>query len=76
MEKASIEEGLYKRVSINNLILFGIYSVIDTKKKCSFGILTQKCFNLFPQIFFLSQCSKWPDTRKLDRPLRTLRRKK
>lgn len=72
----TFDEQLYKRVSINNLILFGIYLVSTNSKKCTFEALTKKCFSLFPRTFALSGNSKWPDTRKLDRPLRTLRNKK
>ncbi|XOB46302.1 MAG: hypothetical protein ACKKMV_02530 [Candidatus Nealsonbacteria bacterium] len=73
MKKAFLEEELYKKVSINDLILFGILSIADSNKKCSFEILVHKCFTLFPRVFFLSKYPKWPDTRKLDRPLRALR---
>jgi len=76
MRKVSPEEELYKKVSINDLILFGIFSVAETSKKCSFEILTHKCFTLFPKIFTLQRYPEWPDTRKLDRPLRTLRDEK
>lgn len=76
MRKVSPEEELYKKVSINDLILFGIFSVAETKKKCSFEILTHKCFTLFPAVFSLQKYSQWPDTRKIDRPLRTLRDEK
>ena len=74
--KKAFDEQLYKRVSINNLILFGIYLVSTDSKKCSFQALVKKCFNLFPKTFALFGNSKWPDTRKLDRPLRTLRDKR
>jgi len=36
----------------------------------------KKCFRYFPEIFSLKNNLKWPDTRKLDRPLRDLRGKK
>ncbi len=74
--KKTFDEQLYKMVSINNLILFVIYLVAVNNKKCSFEVLVKKCFNFFPKTFALSGNSKWPDTRKLDRPLRTLRDKK
>ena len=76
MRKVSLEEELYKKVSINDLILFGIFSVAESKKKCSFETLTHKCFTLFPKVFAIQKYPKWPDTRKLDRPLRTLRDEK
>lgn len=70
------DEELYKRKSINNLILFGIYSVIEKKEKCTFEKLIKECFTLFPKAFSFPQYQKWPDSRKLDRPLRTLRKRR
>jgi len=74
--KVSFEEELYKRESINNLIIFSIYSLTKNGKDCTFENLVKRCFSLFPRTFSFSQFSKWPDARKLDRPLRTLRNKK
>ena len=76
MRKAFLEEELYKKVSTNDLILFGIFSLLGTKKKCTFEEVVDKCFSLFPKVFSLSKHPKWPDTRKLDRPLRALRDEK
>jgi len=75
MRKA-FDEQLYDKVPINSLILFGIHLAINKGGECSFGELTKVCFGSFPKIFGLSDCQKWPDTRKLDRPLRTLRDRK
>ena len=91
MEK-SFDEELYKNRSINSLILFSIYSVIEgdenksssspfavareNKEKCTFERLAKECFSLFPKAFSFSRYREWPDSRKLDRPLRSLRRKK
>ena len=91
MEK-SFDEELYKNRSINSLILFSIYSVIEgdedksssslfaaareNKEKCTFERLVKECFTLFPKTFSFSKYPQWPDSRKLDRPLRLLRRKK
>ena len=71
-----VDQELYGKVSINNLILFGIYLLTENEKKCTFERLLKKCFNLFPKTFGFREFTKWPDSRKLDRPLRTLRRKK
>jgi hypothetical protein len=76
MKKTSLEEELYKNKSINNLILFAIYSVCAKKSKCTFEELIKECFTLFPKTFSLSRYPKWPDSRKLDRPLRSLRKRK
>jgi len=76
MKKVSFEEELYKKESINNLIIFGVYSLTKNGQECSFENLVKRCYSFFPKAFSFSQFSKWPDARKLDRPLRTLRNKK
>jgi len=70
------DDELYKNRSINSLILFGIYSVSENKEKCTFERLVRECFTLFPKMFGFPKHLQWPDSRKLDRPLRSLRRKK
>ena len=60
--------------SINDLILFVLYSFAD--RGSSFEKLVKECFDQFPQVFSLKGNPQWPDTRKLDRPLRDLRKKK
>ena len=62
--------------SINELILFAIYSLNKRNKKYTFQGLISECFSLFPKKFCFPKYSKWPDARKLDRSLRTLRTKK
>ena len=69
-----MDEELYKKIPISNLILFGVFSV--KKDKCTFEELVKECFRHFPKAFSFNTISKWPDSRKLDRPLRFLRKKK
>jgi len=76
MAKKKFIEELYKKISLNELILFSIYSVTMKKEKCAFERLIKECFVLFPASFSFSGISKWPDSRKLDRSLRTLRNKR
>lgn len=66
----------YKKVSAANLILFVINLTIENKEKCTFEKLARECFTLFPKVFGFSRYPEWPDSRKLDRPLRLLRKKK
>jgi len=66
----------YQKARITDLILFGINSIIENKEKCTFERLIKECFALFPETFSFSKYPKWPDARKLDRPLRTLRKRK
>jgi len=75
-KKASFEEELYKNISVKNLIVLGIYSVAQNGRKCTFEKLVERCFTVFPKAFGFSKNPQWPDSRKLDRPLRFLRRKK
>lgn len=64
---------LYQDIAITDLILFSLYSVLSKQQQCSFERLVKECFDLFPQNFALSDHPQWPDSRKLDRALRTLR---
>jgi len=59
--------------SINNLILFCLYS---SGKRSSFDELVKECFSRFPERFSFSKIKKWPDSRKLDSSLRKLRKRK
>jgi len=49
-----------------------LYSLPD--EKVNFEKLVKECFKNFPEVFSLKNYPKWPDSRKLDRPLRTLRK--
>lgn len=67
------DEQLYISTPINKLIIIGLHLVLERKKECSFQDLVEKCFGLFPKTFQFENHSEWPDTKKLDRPIRTLR---
>ncbi len=73
MKKKSFEESLYKKFSIGDLIVFSVYSL---GKKAEFEQLVKECFTLFPAAFSFKSLSEWPDSRKLDRSLRSLRKEK
>lgn len=62
--------------SVNDLILFCIHSVISDSEQCSFERLVKECFTLFPDTIKFTRYPIWPDSRKLDRPLRALRNEK
>ena len=42
-------------------------------EECSFERLVKECFTLFPETLSFTRYPIWPDSRKLDRPLRALR---
>lgn len=70
------EAGLSQHKSINNLILLAIYLIEADDEKRTFENLVKKCFILFPKVFGFPKYPQWPDSRKLDRPLRELRKRK
>ena len=72
-----IKRGLdFSKVSVNDVILFCIYSVVSSSEQCSFERLVKECFTLFPDMLKFPRYPIWPDSRKLDRPLRALRDEK
>lgn len=75
-KKKSFDEEVYSKMGINQLILFCIYSINSRQEKCTFERLIEECFIFFPKAFSFSDYFNWPDSRKLDRPLRTLRKRK
>ena len=62
--------------SVNDLILFCIHTVVSSSEQCSFERLIKECFTLFPDTLKFSRYPIWPDSRKLDRPLRALRKER
>ena len=61
--------------SLEDMILICIDNVIKTNKKCSFGNLVKECFLKYPKYFSLNDVPEYPDSLKLDRPLREMRQK-
>jgi hypothetical protein len=59
--------------SVNDLILFCVHCVVANNEQCSFERLVKECFTLFPDTLKFERYPIWPDSRKLDRPLRALR---
>lgn len=59
--------------TLEELILVSLDSVLRKIKKCSYSNLVKECFTLFPEEFSLAEIPAWPDSLKLDRPLRQLR---
>jgi len=76
MRNKHFDQEIYRNVSISDLIIFTIYLVIEGENKCDFEKLISQAFILFPKTFSFEKIPKWPDSRKFDRQLRTLRRKK
>ena len=65
-----------KKRTLHDLIIFCLFNVEEVKKTATVERLVKECFTLFPESFAMKDYPKWPDSRKLDRALRSLRRKK
>jgi len=76
MKKKNIPEEIYQRMNIFDLILVSLHSLNAFEKKVEFEQILEKCFKSFPERFGFLKYPEWPDARKLDRPLRSLRRKR
>lgn len=74
--RKSWPEEIYQKVSINDLVLISLDRFKDPGERVLFDDLLKECFNLFPQKFNFPKNPKWPDARKLGRPIRGLRKKK
>ncbi len=69
-------EETYLNTPNDQLIAFAILSIKRKGEDCTFERLVKECFDLFPKSFSFSRYPEWPDSLKLDRPLRDLRHKK
>lgn len=63
----------YTQIDIHSLIIVCIDNVINNNEDCTFERLVYECFTNFPKAFSLFRYPQWPDSNKLDRPLRKLR---
>jgi len=69
------QDATYMQVDIHSLILMCIDNVISNNDDCTFERLVHECFINYPKVFSLFRYPQWPDSNKLDRPLRKLREK-
>ena len=65
---------IYLRLTLEKLILFSVISILRKKEECTFERLVKECYTLFPESFKFYRYPQWPDSLKLDRPLRDLRK--
>lgn len=71
--KKDCPKQVYKKVNINDLILVSLFRLETLGQKPSFERLFKQCFDTFPGKFSLKIYPDLPDSRKLDRTLRSLR---
>jgi hypothetical protein len=63
----------YMQTDLHSLLLICINNVVVNNEDCTFERLVYECFTNFPKAFCLFRYPQWPDSNKLDRPLRKLR---
>ena len=71
----NFDERTYAAIEIDRLMVFAMHSLLRNGEECTFERLVKECFTLFPKSFSLFRYPQWPDSNKLDRPLRKLREK-
>lgn len=64
---------IYSNLPSDQLILFAILTIKRSGEECTFERLIKECFTLFQKSFNFHRYPQWPDSLKLDRPLRDLR---
>src|SRR3990167_8914806 len=68
-------ENNYSIIGTDNLMVFAIQSITNNNEAATFERIVKECFSLFPKSFCLFRYPEWPDSNKVDRPLRKLREK-
>ena len=66
-------EASYTEMDLHSLLLICISNIVANNEDCTFERLVYECFTNFPKAFCLFRYPQWPDSNKLDRPLRKLR---
>jgi hypothetical protein len=75
MNDKIVSSEVYEKLGMQDLIVYAIYSVTKSGEVCTYERLIKECYEKFPKTFSLKNYPSWPDSLKLDRPLRTLRQK-
>ena len=74
MKKLNWPEEVYEKIGVADLILVSLFLL--NNQSADFEVLAKTTFKMFPQKFSFSSLLQWPDSRKLDRPLRLLKAQK
>ena len=74
--KKQFDERIYSSISLTKLIILAINEIVSNREECAYERVVKECFTLFPRAFCFDSYRDWPDSRRLDRPLRWLRKEK
>ena len=72
---SEFKKEIYTALGVQDLIIYGIFSITRKKEICTFERLVAECFLLFPMVFGFKRYPNWPDSLKFDRSIRSLRQK-
>lgn len=53
---------LYRKISLNELVMYAVYAIAETKKEINSEDIVAACFLLFPERFSLRGYPQWPDS--------------
>jgi len=57
----------YKDISLDRLVTYVVYLIIEEKREATFENIVAKCFELFPRKFALIGYSHWPDSARVNK---------
>jgi hypothetical protein len=58
---------LYKNISLDELVTYCVFLVLQEKKEATFESVVAKCFELFPQKYSLIGYPQWPDSARVNK---------
>jgi hypothetical protein len=53
---------LYRQISLNELVMYAVYAIAETKREINSEDIVAACFLLFPERFHLRGYPQWPDS--------------
>jgi hypothetical protein len=53
---------LYRHMSLNELVMYAVYTLAETKREINSEDIVAACFLLFPERFHLPGYPQWPDS--------------
>jgi len=66
-EMKQMSSELYSDISLDELVTYSIYVLLEGNKEATFEKIVAKCFELFPERFSLVGYSQWPDSGRVNK---------
>lgn len=58
---------LYSNISLDELVTYSIYILLEENKEATFENIVAKCYELFPEKFSLIGYPQWPDSARVNK---------